>query len=249
MAELELGLPRRSLARRLVDQREFVLVVILLATVGGVAIGAPESMTLDNLYAVLLALSFQAIVEAASSFVGRLHENAVLEVLEERPLTPEAVKAGVLSDRVGRLGCKSTKDDLQVPVRVIEVACTPHRKPSGKTARGGPEQGDRLRLVTDRMDLAADLVGLIYQARWQIETFFRTFKHVLGCRRLVSYSQNGIALQTYAAILACLLIALWTGRKPTLRTYEMLCYYFTGWADAEELEAHIAKLQEQPSHA
>jgi hypothetical protein len=192
---------------------------------------------------------FQAIVEAASSFVGRLHENAVLEVLEERPLAPEALKAGVLSDRVGRLGCKATKNDLQAPVRVIEVACTPHRKPSGKTARGGPEQGDRLRLVTDRMDLPADLVGLIYQARWQIETFFRTFKHVLGCRRLVSYSQNGIALQTYAAILACLLIALWTGRKPTLRTYEMLCYYFTGWADAEELEAHIAGLQEQTSHA
>jgi hypothetical protein len=192
---------------------------------------------------------FQAIVEAGSSFVGRLHDNAVLEVLEERSLTAEALKAGVLGDRVGRLGCKTTKNDLHVPVRVIEVACTPHRKPSGKTARGGPAQGDRLRLVTDRMDLAADLVGLLYQARWQIETFFRTFKHVLGCRRLVSHSQNGIALQTYAAILACLLIALWTGRKPTLRTYEMLCYCFAGWADEEELQAHIAGLQEQTSHA
>jgi ribose transport system permease protein len=62
MAELELGTPRRSLARKLADQREFVLVVILLATAGGVAIASPESMTLDNLYAVLLALSFQAIV-------------------------------------------------------------------------------------------------------------------------------------------------------------------------------------------
>lgn len=188
---------------------------------------------------------FQAMVDASSSFVGRLHDNAVTEVLEVRPLTPEAVRAGVQSDRVVRLGCRFTKDDLKVPVRVIEVACQPHRKPSGKTARGGPEQGDRLRLVTDRMDLEADLVALIYQARWQIETFFRTFKHMLGCRHLISYSQNGIALQTYAAILACLLIALWTGRKPTRRTYEMLCYYFTGWADLEEVEAHIAGLQTQ----
>ncbi len=49
--------------------------------------------------------------------------------------------------------------------------------------------------------------------------------------------------QTYAAILACLLISLWTGRKPTLRTYEMLCWYFTGMADEEELLAHIQRLQ------
>jgi len=188
---------------------------------------------------------FQAIIDAASSFVGRLHDNAVLEVLQERPLTPEAARAGVLSDRVGRLGSKATRDDLRGPVRVVEVACTPHRKPSGKTARGGPEQGDRLRLVTDRLDLEADLVSLLYQARWQIETFFRTFKHLLGCRHLISHSANGITLQTYAAILACLLIALWTGRKPTRRTYEMLCYYFAGWADAEEVEAHIARLNKQ----
>jgi hypothetical protein len=35
----------------------------------------------------------------------------------------------------------------------------------------------------------------------------------------------------------------WSGRKPTLRTYEMICYYFIGWANEEELLAHIAKLK------
>ncbi len=34
-----------------------------------------------------------------------------------------------------------------------------------------------------------------------------------------------------------------TGRKPTLRTYEMVCYYFIGLADEEELLAHLAKLK------
>ena len=34
-----------------------------------------------------------------------------------------------------------------------------------------------------------------------------------------------------------------TGRKPTLRTYEMVCWYFTGMADEEELLAHISKLK------
>ena len=47
----------------------------------------------------------------------------------------------------------------------------------------------------------------------------------------------------YLAIIVCMLIALWTGRKPTLRTLEMIRFYFTGWADLDELEAHIAKLK------
>ena len=41
-----------------------------------------------------------------------------------------------------------------------------------------------------------------------------------------------------------MLISLWTGRKPTLRTYEMICFYFCGMASEEELLAHIAKLQQ-----
>ena len=40
-----------------------------------------------------------------------------------------------------------------------------------------------------------------------------------------------------------MLIALWTGKKPTLRTVEMIRFYFIGWAEQDELEAHIAGLQ------
>jgi len=40
-----------------------------------------------------------------------------------------------------------------------------------------------------------------------------------------------------------MLISLWTGHKPTLRTYEMLCWYFTGMAGEEELICHIQRLQ------
>ncbi len=45
------------------------------------------------------------------------------------------------------------------------------------------------------------------------------------------------------AIIACLLLALWIGGKPTLRTYEMVCLYRQGWADEEELLAHLKKLK------
>jgi len=43
-------------------------------------------------------------------------------------------------------------------------------------------------------------------------------------------------------IIACLLILLYTGRTPTKRTFEMICFYLVGWASSEELERHIEKL-------
>ncbi len=97
----------------------------------------------------------------------------------------------------------------------------------------------------ERYSAAASVAALVFERRWQIAIFFRFFKHVLGCRHLLSECENGIQLQIYAAIIACLLIALWTGRKPTRATYEMICYWFTGWADDEELMAHIGKLKDQ----
>jgi hypothetical protein len=70
-----------------------------------------------------------------------------------------------------------------------------------------------------------------------------TIRRPLVCRDLLSHCQNGIEIQTYSAIIACLLISLWTGRKPTLRTYEMICFYFCGLASEDELPAHLAKLK------
>ena len=132
---------------------------------------------------------------------------------------------------------------LKQPLRVIKIACTPHRKRSGHTGRGGPEQGEFLLIATNLMDVPAEVLGLIFRQRWTVELFFRFFKHILGCRHLLSHRANGIEIQVYLAIIVCMLIALWTGRKPTLRTVEMIRFYFTGWAEADELDAHIAKLQ------
>jgi len=169
----------------------------------------------------------------------------VYDVLEEYALNDDAKAAGIVFDHKVRLGSnEKTKEKLAVPVRLIAIKCTPHVKRT-HTARGGPEQGEMLLIATDRFDLEADVIALIFKHRWMIEIFFRFFKHVLGCRHLLSYNQNGIELQTYAAIIACMLIALWTGRRPTIRTYEMLCWYFTGMADEEELLAHIDRLQKQ----
>jgi len=69
------------------------------------------------------------------------------------------------------------------------------------------------------------------------------FKHLLGCRHLLSTKQNGVEIQVYAALIACLLILRCTGRTPTKRTFEMLCFYMAGWADLDEVAGHIDKLK------
>ena len=179
---------------------------------------------------------FQDIIDAGSSFSGRLRDNAVWQVVEERPLSAAARAAGVVSDRVVWLGGDQSGAVFKQPLRVLEVR-------TGKTdAHGRPEV---LLLATDRMDLEAELVALGYRFRWAIELFFRWFKCILGCRHLLSTCANGVEIQVYLALIASLLISLWTGQKPTKRTYEMLCFYFSGWASEAELLAHIAKLHDQ----
>jgi hypothetical protein len=186
------------------------------------------------------------IIDAGSNFACRINDDSVFEIIEERPLDSDSLQAGISRDMTVRLGCVSTRDNLKGAVRVIQLKATEQTQYS---ALGLPYKGrkppETMLICTDRLDLPADVIALIYKCRWQIEIFFRFFKHILGCRHLLSYCDNGIELQIYAAIIACLLIALYTGRKPTLRTYEMFCWYLTGWADEEELTAHIQKLQKQ----
>jgi hypothetical protein len=193
---------------------------------------------------------FAEIHEAHSNFLARLRDNAVWETIEERPLSEADRCAGVQRDMIVRLGSPQRQDDLPMPVRVIEIyhrgsSDRPRlsRVSSKKTFRTTDADYTML-LVTDRMDLPAEIIALLYRYRWQIELFFRWFKCILGCTHLLSLSRNGVSLQVYCALIASMLITLWTGRKPTRRTFEMLCYHFMGWADDEELLNHIEKLKE-----
>ena len=159
-------------------------------------------------------------------------------------------------DRVVRLGSASKQDDLSAPVRVVKVhvknppsaglARRRSRVSSKKTFRHRPEEYDLL-LVTDRMDLAAEVIALLFRYRWTIELFFRWLKCILGLRHLIFESVNGVTILIYAGLIASLLVVLWTGRRPTKRTWEMIQLYFQGWAALDEVEAHIAKLEKTRS--
>lgn len=185
---------------------------------------------------------FNAIVNAGSSYVCRIRGDHIFVEQESRELTAEARTAGVLEDQVGHLGSPKSRriEHPDHPVRRITVKVTPHPKRGGRRREGATQD---LVVATSLLDVPAEIIALIYQHRWQIELFFRFLKHVLGCRHLLSQNPQGIQIQTYCAMIACLLISLITGKKPTLRTYEMLCFYFSGLADEDDLINHINRLQ------
>lgn len=199
---------------------------------------------LDRWYAEFVL--WNEIVAAGSSYVCRLRDNSNLsDVIEARPISPAAQDAGVTGDLVVNLGT-SHKAGMRPnhSVRVILVKTTPHKKTGGrKGGTAGPPSDGILRIATNLTGVPAEVIADIYQHRWTIELFFRFFKHVLGCRHLLSTDPVGIQIQAYCAIIACLLIHLWTGGKPTLRSYEMICLYLQGWAELDELTEHLAKLQ------
>lgn len=172
---------------------------------------------------------FQSIHEAASFFVARLKDNSTFEALSDRVLTSADQSVGVVADQVVRMGSTFTTGELTAPVRRILIRAA---------------EGRQVILLTNT-DLPAEVIGLIYRYRWQVELFFRWFKCILGCRHWLSESQSGLTLQVYVAMLASLLVSLWTGRKPTRRTFEMIVLYLQGWASPREVQAHIARLQKK----
>ncbi len=198
---------------------------------------------MDSGYAKLAL--FQAVIDAGSNFVCRLPENWSYEALEEeRELSDADREARVVRDVVVKLGKAPHSKQLKQKVRIIEIEKI--NEPSKRMRRERPVR-KRILLVTDRFDLSAELVALLYSARWKIEIFFRWLKCTLGCNQLLAESQNGAALQFYAALIACLLISLWLGKKPTKRTFEAICFYLQGLADAEDVLATVGRLKPHPT--
>ncbi len=152
------------------------------------------------------------IVVAGSSYVMRVGENTVFEVLEERELSQ-----GPRRTRKARKGAAGGKQG----------------------AIKGSRHSDRLLIVTDMTGLAAQLVGLVYRQRYGVELFFRFFKQILGLRHLISQRREGVEIQVYCAVIACLMIQLQTGRKPDKRTAEMMGWFFLGLASEQDVIDHL----------
>ena len=189
---------------------------------------------------------FNEINSIASSYVCRVKENSAFEVLDERLLGDEALRTGVVRDVVVRMGLSSkpeAKPDHSMRLVVIEAE--EHEKRGGRKGKtAGPGCKGTVVLATNLLDVPAEIIALIYRYRWTIEVFFRFFKQILGCRHLLSERVEGIQIQVYCAVIACMLINLWTGKKPGKHMVNMLAWYFMGIAS----EAEVQRFLERPDN-
>ncbi len=186
---------------------------------------------------------FNAIHKASSSYVCRMRDWIRYDIVEERLLSDGELSAGVVRDALVNIGTASKPANRpDHPVRLVVVEATPHQKRGGRKGKtAGSSNPGTILIATNLLDVPAEIIALIYRYRWTIEVFFRFFKQTLGCRHLISQRVEGIEIQVYCALIACMLINLWTGKKPGKHMINMLAWYFMGIATEKEVEAFLAR--------
>lgn len=159
------------------------------------------------------------------AYVLRLREQAHIQGEEELPLSAEDRAAGVVRQAWARLG----KDERKRSGRLRVVWISGENEPVILVTNLGPES------------LSAALVSRLYRQRWKIELFFRWVKCILGCGHWLAESERGVTIQIYLALIAALLLQLYSGRRPTKRMMELIRFYLMGWARGDELERGLAQ--------
>jgi hypothetical protein len=204
------------------------------------ALQADHTYVMDRWYAQFVL--WNDIKRAGSSYVCRVRDNSVYEIIDDRPLEQAAVEAGVISDQIVHIGLSKKPDQRpDHPTRLICVRCNPHRKRGKSTGHTGPTSDGVLRIVTDLLDVPAEVIAFLYEYRWTIEIFFRFFKQILGCRHLLSTKDEGIQIQVYAAVICCMLLNTLTGRKPNKRMVTLMAFYLQGLASDEDVQAELSR--------
>lgn len=168
-----------------------------------------------------------AHAEKSAHFVHRLREPGErtprFVADEERPIDADGKAASVISDRLGRL------------------AGSTHREPPACRYREVVIKGDgeQVRLLTDLLDLPAHVIGAIYRHRWQVELFFRWLKSCAQFRSAWCETREGVLLQFYVALIATLLVYLYTGMRPSKYVMNLMGMVVNGSATWEEIRPII----------
>jgi hypothetical protein len=190
---------------------------------------------------------FDAISLVGSDYVCRVKRSISSEVVAEREIDAAAQAAGVTRDLIVRAGCPQRierRANHAVRLVYVQAQVCPRAARGGSIKPAGPPKTETLILATNLLDVPAEVIALIYRYRWTIELFFRFFKQVLGCRHLLSDDPDGVSIQCYCAVIACMLLALWTGKKADKATWRMVGWFLCGLADEGEVMAHLNR----PNH-
>jgi IS4 transposase len=136
------------------------------------------------------------IEQRGARFVTRLKRHARIQRLESRRIPREARKL-ILNDELVRLSNRNPgagrHNPYIKPLRRIEVA---------------REGKDPLILVTNDLKSSPLHIAQHYQARWQIELFFKWIKQHLKIKHFYGRNENAVRTQILIALITYLLVAL-----------------------------------------
>ena len=161
-----------------------------------------------------------AIIAAGSDFLVRLRGDMQFAAIEEHPLSAADRALQISTYQTVRAASARGQRELgATPLALLEMM---------------GDDGKPLRLLTNRVDLDADLIGVTYRHRWQVELFFRWLKCVVNFRHFFSETENGVALQIGAAIIGTLLLALVIQDKPSSYDFSMMVNVMNGLVPLDE---------------
>ena len=133
--------------------------------------------------------NFDKLQEEQKHFVCRIKGNTVKTCLEKYDVEPDSI---IFYDAKVLLG-QSVAKQTQKPLRLV----------------GYCVDGVKYWVATDRFDLTADEIALIYKLRWEIETFFGWWKRHLRVYHLIARSKHGLMVQILSGLITYLLLAIY----------------------------------------
>jgi hypothetical protein len=122
-------------------------------------------------------------------FVTRMKENALYEVVGERPVPQNR---NILKDELIELRGSKAEEKCPYPLRRIEVY--------------DPEKNETWVFLTNNLELGATTIAAVYKDRWQIEIFFKALKQNLKIKTFVGTSANAVKIQIWTALIAILVL-------------------------------------------
>ena len=132
---------------------------------------------------------FAAWTERDVSFVTRMKDNALYEVVERRRVP---LNRNILSDDIIRLtGVKASEKCPHLLRRVVVW---------------DSENDREIVLLTNHLEFGATTIADIYKDRWQIELFFKALKQNLKIKTFIGTTENALRIQIWTALLALLLL-------------------------------------------
>jgi hypothetical protein len=159
-------------------------------------------------------------------FVCRIKESTKKTILEELALQEDS---HVFFDAKVLLGTPHI-NQTEEPLRLV----------------GYVVEGKEYWVATDRFDLSAEQIALIYKLRWDIESFFAWWKRHLKVYHLFARSENGMMVQILSGLITYLLLAIYCheehGEHVSIRRVRQLRNQMRNEAmqQAEERAAELA---------